>query len=86
MEELEIAWSTGEAAPDNIKEDCCPGAPFITFRAPPPSVSLALINPQALSGHITQWVNVRTTDTVAKLASALVRADRNIKGKVTVDK
>ncbi|XP_054257041.1 leucine--tRNA ligase, cytoplasmic-like [Macrosteles quadrilineatus] len=85
LEEIEIASSTSEGAPDNVKEDCCPGAPFITFRAPPPSVPLALVNPQPLSGHLTHWLAVRHGDTAAKLATALARQDKNIKDASTVE-
>uniref|UniRef100_A0A1B6IUA7 leucine--tRNA ligase n=1 Tax=Homalodisca liturata TaxID=320908 RepID=A0A1B6IUA7_9HEMI len=79
LEELNIELSTSSGAPDNVREDCCPGAPFITFHAPAPSLILALVNPQPLSGHLTQWLPVRNGDTVAKLANALARTDKTIK-------
>lgn len=81
LEELQIAPSTSEGAPDYVREDCCPGAPYITFRAPPPGLSLTFINPQALSGHITHWLTVRNGDTIGKLATAVARQDKTIKGE-----
>lgn len=80
MEEIEVASSTSEGAPDNVREDCCPGAPFITFRSPAPSLPLTLINPQLYSGYLTHWLPVRSGDTVTKLATSLGRADKKITG------
>lgn len=77
---MAIASSTSECAPVNVKEDCCPGAPFITFCGPAPSLSLTVLNPQPLSGHITQWLPVHTGDSVHKVAAALARADTSIQG------
>lgn len=85
LEELQIAPSTSEGAPDYVREDCCPGAPYITFRAPPPGLSLTFINSQALSGHITHWLTVRNGDTISKLATAVARQDKTIKGETKKD-
>lgn len=85
LEDLELQYSTDSEAPENIKEDCCPGAPYITFRPPPPSIKLTLVNSQPQNGHFTQSVDVRPGDTVAKVIGRLVRGDRHIKDTSKVE-
>jgi leucyl-tRNA synthetase len=80
VESIELKYSDSAEATEKIREDCCPGIPYIVFSVRP-SVSLTLINPQPQSGHFTHAVNVRDGDNVGKLTAQLTRADQLIKGK-----
>lgn len=72
--------SDSTEATEKIREDCCPGTPYIVFTVHP-SVSVTLINPQPQSGHFTHILNVRDGDNITQLAAQLTRVDRLIKGK-----
>uniref|UniRef100_A0A1B6DI73 leucine--tRNA ligase n=1 Tax=Clastoptera arizonana TaxID=38151 RepID=A0A1B6DI73_9HEMI len=85
LEDIELQSSTSKEAPERVKEDCCPGAPYITFKEPPPGVDLSLINTQALSGHFTQTLAIRPGDTVAKVIARLVKNDKQIKDVGSVE-
>jgi leucyl-tRNA synthetase len=80
VESIELKYSDSAEATEKIREECCPGIPYIVFSVHP-SMSLTLINPQPQSGHFTHIINVRDGDNVAKLTSQLTRTDRLRKGK-----
>lgn len=74
-----MKYSDSTEATEKIREDCCPGIPYIVFSVRP-SVSLTLVNPQPQSGHFTRILSVRDGDNVARLAAQLTRGDHLIKG------
>ncbi|XP_023719328.1 leucine--tRNA ligase, cytoplasmic isoform X2 [Cryptotermes secundus] len=77
VESIELKYSDSAEATERIREDCCPGIPYIAFTVCP-SMSMTLINPQPQSGHFTHVVSVRDGDNVAKLTAQLTRADQLI--------
>lgn len=79
VQSIELKYSDSTEASEKIREDCCPGIPYIVFSVNP-SVSLTLINPQPQSGHFTCILSVRDGDNVARLAAELTRANQLIKG------
>lgn len=79
VESIELNYSDSTEATEKIREDCCPGIPFIVFSGNP-TVSLTLINPQPQSGHFTHILSVRDGDNVATLADQLTKANHLIKG------
>lgn len=80
VESIELKYSDSAEATEKIREECCPGIPYIVFSVCP-SMSITLINPQPQSGHFTHVVNVRDGDNIAKLTAQLTRADQLMKGK-----
>ena len=76
LEELEIKYS--EEADEKTKEECCPGAPFITFSVKP-GLSLNFANPQVSNGLFETLIKVSHGDTIKQITSRLAK-DRSIKG------
>lgn len=78
LEGLEIQYT--DTAPEKIREDCCPGQPFITFRSEP-SVAIEAVNPEPHNGLFAEQLRVMDGDTVARLTARLAKASRAIKGE-----
>ncbi|RUS86732.1 hypothetical protein EGW08_005522 [Elysia chlorotica] len=75
--ELEnVVVKTADSADDKVKEDCCPGKPFITFYTEP-SVTMNLVNPQPFQGLLEMAVPIYDGDTCAKIASRMTRTERS---------
>jgi leucyl-tRNA synthetase len=72
---IDLKYSDSAEATSKIREECCPGVPYIVFGVSP-SLSLTLINPQPQNGHFTQVVNVRDGDNVAKLTTQISRGKK----------
>jgi len=68
-------------APEKIKEDCCPGQPFITFSVDP-YVTVEAINPIPHNGLFTEYLKVMQGDDVPKLTARLAKSCRAIKGEL----
>lgn len=81
LESLEIQYT--DSAPEKIREDCCPGQPFITFRTEP-SVSVDAINPEPQNGLFTEKLKIMEGDTASRLAVRLAKTCRSIKDPSTV--
>lgn len=75
LEGVEIKFSE-QAENDKVKEDCCPGKPFITFTTEP-SVTLRFVNPQAYSGLFEVKLPIFQGDTVQKIKARLMKTDRS---------
>jgi leucyl-tRNA synthetase len=78
LEGLEIKYT--DTAPEKIREDCCPGQPFITFCSEP-FVTVEAVNPQPQNGLFAEQMRVMEGDTVSRLTARLAKNSRAIKGK-----
>jgi leucyl-tRNA synthetase len=77
--ELEgIDVKTNDTAEDKIKEECCPGKPFIIYRVEE-SATVHLINPHPYNGLFTLALPVYPGDSIAKLGARLSRTSRHVK-------
>ncbi|KAK0056665.1 leucine--tRNA ligase cytoplasmic [Biomphalaria pfeifferi] len=74
IEGLNVKPSDG--ADDKVKEECCPGKPFITFLTEP-SVKLCFINPQPFSSLFEFNLDIFEGDTLAKVVNRIARTDRS---------
>lgn len=78
LEGLDICFSSDPTAEERIKEDCCPGHPYIVFRCEP-SVEVTFINPQPCNGLFQQLLPIHEGDDVAKIATRLCKKSKFIK-------
>lgn len=76
LEALDLRYSDICEAPENVREDCCPGLPYISFH---PTMALTLMNPSPQSGLFTHHIPVRNEDTVAHIISRLAKVEKKIK-------
>lgn len=76
LELEDVTVKTADDADDKVKEDCCPGKPFITFFTEP-SVKMNLLNPQAFKGLLEMTIPIYEGDTSAKIAARMTRAERS---------
>lgn len=75
LEYLEIKYSDGDEVPENIRNECCPGQPYITFLPLDASLMLFMINPQPQKPYFQRELPVYDGDNVEKLIKRLKRAD-----------
>ncbi|XP_077183086.1 leucine--tRNA ligase, cytoplasmic isoform X3 [Paroedura picta] len=76
LEHIELKFAS--EGDEKIKEDCCPGKPFCTFRVEP-GVSIFLVNPQPANGYFSTKIEVRQGDGRDAIIRRLMRIDRGIK-------
>ena len=81
MENIHLKYSDSPEANEKIREDCCPGNPYIVFSTRP-GVPLLVVNPQRQSGHFSHTLTVGDGDSVVKLAAQISRVDKYIKGNI----
>ena len=74
-----MLYTDDPSADEKIREDCVPGTPHITFYNQP-GVSIDVVNLQPHSGLFEVRLSIIEGDTVAKLASRLVKHHKQIKG------
>lgn len=75
MEHFEVKYSDSNEAPENIRNECCPGQPYITFLPPDASLQLTIINPQPQKPFFQRELPVYDGDSVEKLIKRLKKAD-----------
>lgn len=75
MEYLEIKYSDGDKVPENIRNECCPGQPYITFLPSDASLLLLMVNPQPQKPYFQRELPVYDGDSVEKLIKRLKKAD-----------
>lgn len=73
LESLEIRFTDDPAATEKMKEEVCPGIPFIVYSTKP-SVKITLENPIPRSGLFTQHLNVSDGDTSKTLKEKLAKS------------
>jgi leucyl-tRNA synthetase len=83
LESIDVQFT--DAAPEKIKEDCCPGQPFITF-ATDPYVTIEAVNPVPHNGLFTEFLKIMEGDDAGKLAGRLAKSCRAIKGNFFISK
>ncbi|KAL3880632.1 hypothetical protein ACJMK2_032856 [Sinanodonta woodiana] len=74
LEGIDVKHS--EEADDKIREDCCPGKPFINLRTEP-AVPLRFVNPQPYSGLFELNLPIFQDDTLFKVKTRLMKRDRS---------
>lgn len=78
---LDVKFSTDPEADDRVRESCCPGRSYITYRRESdsqPTAELVLVNPQPCSGHFRQTVSVHDGDTASEIIARLCQIDEHI--------
>ncbi|KAL4230623.1 Leucine--tRNA ligase [Mactra antiquata] len=75
LEGVSIKFSE-EADGAKVKEDCCPGKPFVTFSTEP-SVTIRMKNPQPSSGLFEVKLPIFQNDTIDKVKTRLMKTDRS---------
>lgn len=75
LEHFEIKYSDSSEAPENIRNECCPGEPYITFLPPDSSLNLLIVNPQPQKAFFKRELTVYDGDTVDKLIKRLKKVD-----------
>lgn len=75
LEHFGVKYSDSNEAPENIRNECCPGQPYITFLPPDASVQLIIINSQPQKPFFQRELPVYNDDSVEKLIKRLKKAD-----------
>lgn len=75
LEHFEIIYSDSNEAPENIRNECCPGQPYITFLPSDESLQLFVINPQPQKPYFQREIPVYEGDTTEKLIKRLKKTD-----------
>ncbi|GAB6023880.1 Leucine--tRNA ligase, cytoplasmic [Chamberlinius hualienensis] len=75
LEGISIKSTEEGDADERIREDCCPGRPYITYRSSP-SVTLKFINPQPCSGHFDIKIPIHDCDSGLQVAARICRYDK----------
>ncbi|XP_050416526.2 leucine--tRNA ligase, cytoplasmic [Patella vulgata] len=74
LEGIEIKFS--DLAEDKVKEECCPGKPFMTFTEQA-SVKVRFVNPQPYSGLFELLVPIYEGDETCKIANRIAKLERS---------
>lgn len=75
LEHFEIKYSDSDEAPENIRNECCPGQPYVTFLPPDASLQLIITNPQPQKPYFQRELPVYDGDNVEKLIKRLKKLD-----------
>ncbi|KAL4084204.1 hypothetical protein QTP88_028031 [Uroleucon formosanum] len=75
LEHFDIKYSDNSEAPENIRNECCPGEPYITFLPSDASLSLLVVNPQPQKPFFQRELAVYDNDNVEKLIKRLKKID-----------
>ncbi|XP_050441148.1 leucine--tRNA ligase, cytoplasmic [Adelges cooleyi] len=78
LENIDVKYSDHKDAPENIRNECCPGQPHITFLPLPESLLLIVTNPQPQKPYFQRELPVYDNDTVAKLIKRLKKLDQKL--------
>lgn len=82
--DVEVKYSDTPAAEEKIKEECCPGQPYIAYRCEP-NIQMKLVNPQPCSGLFTLKLPVYSGSTVSSMCSFLRQHLRGIKDDAKIE-
>lgn len=69
-----------DEASEKTKEECCPGAPYMSFSKAKPLVPIYISNPQSCNGLFELCITISQDDTVADVVSRIVKQYNHIKG------
>lgn len=73
LESLDICFTDDTTASDKMKEEVCPGLPFIVYTTKP-SIKISIDNPTPRSGFFSQFLNVSDGDTTKGLREKLAKS------------
>ncbi|XP_032668298.1 leucine--tRNA ligase, cytoplasmic isoform X2 [Odontomachus brunneus] len=74
----EIIIKYTDEAPEKTKEECCPGAPYMSF-SKKTAVPVHIINPQSNCGLFELSINVSQADTASDVVSRIAKHYKHIK-------
>ncbi|XP_026470911.1 leucine--tRNA ligase, cytoplasmic [Ctenocephalides felis] len=80
LEHIDIKYTDDDLCPEKTKEECCPGAPYMSFNSKP-GVMMSIVNPVQGSGYFTCNILIKHGDTVQKVLDRIHRLE-NIKTKI----
>lgn len=72
--------SDSSDAPENVREECCPGVPYMTFGTKP-GVALTFTNPTPHNGLFTHSIPIHDKESTGKVTLRLIKMDKGIKSK-----
>lgn len=84
LEEVIVSPSDSSEAPENVREECCPGVPYMVFSTKP-GVNLTFVNPTPQNGLFTHSIPVHDKDTAEKVSTRLTKLDKGIKSTQAVE-
>lgn len=77
LEQIEIKYT--DEAPEKTKEECCPGAPYMSFSTRP-GLSITVINRQKCTGFLSKTIKLSDGDTAANISTRIAKDNKLIKG------
>lgn len=80
LEEINVRYSDEPDAAEKMREECCPGQPYISFFTKP-GVNITCVNPEPHSGLFTRVLKISSGDTVTNLSARIVKDTKAIKGE-----
>ncbi|GLV35682.1 Leucyl-tRNA synthetase [Carabus blaptoides fortunei] len=83
LEEVSVRYSDEPDAAEKMREECCPGQPYISFFTRP-GVNIACVNPEAHTGLFTRIVKISSGDTVTKLCARIAKDTKAIKDSQSI--
>uniref|UniRef100_A0A914W357 leucine--tRNA ligase n=1 Tax=Plectus sambesii TaxID=2011161 RepID=A0A914W357_9BILA len=85
LDDVEVRYTDQAGVDAKIKEDCCPGSPFITFQVER-GVAIQFVNTDPCNGLFDFSINVFPGDTVPSIVRRLRRTIKGVKSnsKVTL--
>lgn len=72
-----VAVKYTDEAPEKTKEECCPGAPYISFSTQP-GIFVNISNPEPCNGLFTTSVKIVDGDSVANVISKIAKGNKRI--------
>lgn len=80
MDEVLVKFSDETDAPEKMKEECCPGQPYISFFSKP-GIDINFINPVPFNSMLSRVIKISPGDSVSKICNQLTSEVKEIKGK-----
>ncbi|KAH0956365.1 hypothetical protein HN011_009416 [Eciton burchellii] len=81
LDNIDIQYA--DKAPEKIREECCPGAPYMNLSVKP-AVVVSFINPQKYSNLFEVSVRVSAADTVADIVYRIAKQTKQIKDRAAI--
>ncbi|XP_011296656.1 leucine--tRNA ligase, cytoplasmic [Fopius arisanus] len=81
LDNLEIKFT--DEAPEKTREECCPGAPYISFDSTS-GIVVTAVNPQKCSGLFSMLVKISEGTTGADIARKIVKDNRQLKDSSSI--
>ncbi|XP_046624335.1 leucine--tRNA ligase, cytoplasmic [Neodiprion virginianus] len=81
LEKIEIKYS--DEAPEKTKEECCPGAPYISFSTRP-GLPVTVVNPQKCNSLFTKIIKLSDGDRAVDVSARIAKDNKLIKDATSV--